>query len=452
MAENLNFFKTEIDLEAYLINQFGYQKSKYYTRKHPRLEKINNGNKTDVITIFRDKNTGFLKFYSWYSQDKARSIVDFLIEERNLESDPKGITKVFQELKENYGSNTIIINQNKTIESLNQTEQKKNFLENQLTVFSDSSFLKSRGISENMIAEMEKRNILFSSIYYNQNTKEFSYNTAVKLAGLNNVTFSLRNEIKQGDKTTPFKGIAFAKKDAIFTMYIHKNEIGTDVNTKIGKTEQSLDKVILAESYIDAVSYYQMNKVNLINENVLLISTEGNPSKEQIKTLTAIKKEPKDYLLAFDNDFAGEKYTFSLMTQKEFYNQYNNDTNMLSFIKTSEIKNFENSDNNFNITGSSEEVTSENMAKEIHSFYKKINKDLKDEGLEPVKLTCYNMEKKINLVEFKLEVPKGSQSELNELISKNYKSLSIVKAINNDFNEDLKLETKEVVTSKKMEI
>lgn len=440
MVENLNFFKTDIDLEYFLINQFDYQKSKYYTKKHPRLERIHNGNKIDIITIFKDKNTGFLKFYSWYSQDKARSIVDFLIEERNLETDPKGITKVYKELKKYWGSNKIILNQNKTIENLNQAEQKKNFLETKLTVFNDDSFLKSRGISDEVINSMVKRKVLFSSIYFNQKKKDFNYNTAVKLVGINNITFSLRNEFKQRGKTIPFKGIAFGKKDAIFSMYIHKNELVSEEITKIGKTEESLDKIILTESYIDAISYYQLNKDKLVNENVLLLSTEGNPSKEQIKTLTAIKKRPKTYILGFDNDFAGEKYNFLLMTQKEFFNKYNNiDDCILSFIKTSNIKNINNTDNVFNIIGTSEKYTSKKMADKIHVFFRKRNNELKSIGLEPVKLTCFNIEKKINLVEFSLEVPKETQNELNNMINLNYKTLTITKAINKDFNEDLQL-------------
>lgn len=70
------------------------------------------------------------------------------------------------------------------------------------------------------------------------------------------------------------------------------------------------EQIVLTESPIDALSYYQLKG----KKNTLLVSFGGSIADEQIATIAGIKRKIKcsnnfHYVSAVDNDEAGDKYT-----------------------------------------------------------------------------------------------------------------------------------------------
>jgi hypothetical protein len=70
----------------------------------------------------------------------------------------------------------------------------------------------------------------------------------------------------------------------------------------------AVDQVLITESPIDAMSYYQLHKDR--KENTVYISTAGNPAKEQLKALKEFIRQQKvpQVILASDNDKTGRQY------------------------------------------------------------------------------------------------------------------------------------------------
>jgi hypothetical protein len=70
----------------------------------------------------------------------------------------------------------------------------------------------------------------------------------------------------------------------------------------------SVEQVLITESPIDAMSYYQLYKDR--KENTVFISTAGNPAKEQLKAVKEYIREHNilKVVLGSDNDKAGRQY------------------------------------------------------------------------------------------------------------------------------------------------
>ncbi len=77
-------------------------------------------------------------------------------------------------------------------------------------------------------------------------------------------------------------------------------------NPTLNKAE--VDRVVITEHPIDAMSYHQLRQDK--EKNVIHLSTAGNPSPEQVAILNKQIKtlQPKEVVLANDNDAAGRKY------------------------------------------------------------------------------------------------------------------------------------------------
>ena len=71
-----------------------------------------------------------------------------------------------------------------------------------------------------------------------------------------------------------------------------------------------VEQLVLTESPVDAMSYYQLRKKEVLQTNAVFVSTAGNPGKDQLKSVRefiTLHKIPA-VVLAHDNDKAGEKY------------------------------------------------------------------------------------------------------------------------------------------------
>lgn len=95
--------------------------------------------------------------------------------------------------------------------------------------------------------------------------------------------------------------------------------------------KKQIDKVVITEHPIDAMSYYQLRPDK--EKNVIYLSTAGNPSQQQVETLSKHIKslEPKEIVLANDNDPAGRKYD-------QLYTKALQPTNIPVSIEKSEFK------------------------------------------------------------------------------------------------------------------
>ena len=75
-------------------------------------------------------------------------------------------------------------------------------------------------------------------------------------------------------------------------------------------TKAPLEQLVITESPIDAMSYYQLHRDRMLKENTVLISTAGNPGKAQLSAVRELIEQQKvgKVILAHDNDKAGAQY------------------------------------------------------------------------------------------------------------------------------------------------
>lgn len=146
----------------------------------------------------------------------------------------------------------------------------------------------------------------------------------------------------------------------------------------LGLDTMYVKNIVICESVIDALSFYELNKDKLHFTNTLLVSTSGTLTDKQMFILyTLLTKDKKRTLfVAFDNDKQGNEYTEKLKNylsdkhiqneikiEKSVYKDFNDDLKML--------KNNNNVNENINVK--SDNVSKNSNVNEI--FYKKTNKN-----------------------------------------------------------------------------
>lgn len=141
------------------------------------------------------------------------------------------------------------------------------------------------------------------------------------------------------------KVVGIEKRNYSFNYFVEGSERGSSVwHSNFPK---KLDKIIIAESVIDALSYHQLKQTS----NALYIAIGGSLSLGQTEVMKALKlKSNVDegflFISATDNDKAGMKYDQKLhdelapekiLIDKPIEKDYNNDLNAL--VKFGIIKN-----------------------------------------------------------------------------------------------------------------
>jgi Toprim domain-containing protein/uncharacterized protein DUF3991 len=165
----------------------------------------------------------------------------------------------------------------------NSTAKKKEFSPSCLEPLTNAAFLYSRGISKETINAKEFKTRIYNIRKNNFCNIAFPYYTANgKIAGI---------EIRNAN--------------------YKKHADGSDRSNAIwcSVMPEKLSRIILCESAIDALSYYQLKKP----EDALYISFGGTVTVGQINTVKSLKtseniSEDFSYISAVDNDKDGEKY------------------------------------------------------------------------------------------------------------------------------------------------
>jgi len=80
MDKELEKFKTEINLEEFLIHFHGYEKDKGYTRNSPKLVKYNEQGQSVSKLILKKNTKGHWTYWDVHNPDeiKGKTIIDFI--------------------------------------------------------------------------------------------------------------------------------------------------------------------------------------------------------------------------------------------------------------------------------------------------------------------------------------------------------------------------------------
>lgn len=169
-----------------------------------------------------------------------------------------------------------------------------------LTPLTDMSYLKSRGISENVLNSYEFSGRVLNEIAGRDkqfvNTAFPMYNREGEIVGIERKNYTYNGG--------SFGGAAEGSDKANSVWF-----------SKI-RQETRVDKIVLGETPIDLISYHQLRDKAKI-ENNLYVSSNGywsNNQKDMVQELIN-KHQPKGIILANDNDNSGKRFNISLLGQ-----------------------------------------------------------------------------------------------------------------------------------------
>lgn len=286
--------KLKLPLNEILI-QRGYQVKKEKSSQNFITLSHENG---DNLVISRQSNGHYLYFNTSNENDKG-NIYSFCknrgIDIKELLSSNNQNKPLEHSLKINTNE---IINKNK---EYNESFEKLPLIDNQ------KNYLNERFISESTLKNFTniKTDTYENIIIPKYQVFEKNLKTIKQCGYISYLKNPIYKDKQNNEYKKPLKTICYGSKGLeILASHYEKQ-----------KTLSAYKNIVITESSLDSLSFYQMyQKENKFDENTLLCSTNGTPSKEQIRLIKHLDEQCKDarFYLAFDNDAQGQKYSQEL--------------------------------------------------------------------------------------------------------------------------------------------
>ena len=280
--DELSHYKETIDIRDYL-ERTGYILDK--SRDTPRYKAYTNQELGDKVYIPKNNKTGIANFYvNQHDNDDKGTLVDFVMSREKKTLDEARLT--LREFQHGY----VPVQQKQPVTEINEQDKKKRqqFIVHKIATTHPS------GLDD---VYLEKRLLTTDTRHHPAFAGKIKLN---EVADEKWMVFPLEDE--QGKPT----GLAM-KRDGKEKILGEKSGVWLSQPTIKDRT---VDKLILTEHPIDAMSYHQLHNKKLNGQNVVYVATAGNPSEKQMNLIQ--KKiqtlQPKEVVLANDNDQAGRQY------------------------------------------------------------------------------------------------------------------------------------------------
>lgn len=293
MKVDFHYLKTNISLPDFLI-KIGWKFAPGSSNSSP---KMTNGLQTVVI---KKNKMGEYTCWDVHSDKRGMSIIDLLQEEIFSRTGRQPSLREVGEILQKYISNNEIILTNESKYNVSESSSPPSFiaaLMHELKPYS-GTFLESRGISKSSLDSP-----FFSGVFLTRdviiNKKKYS-NTCIKMINEKGLQGISQRGVRDADNKS-FKGLLGNKYNSIAV----SNHL----------SDKPVDCLFIGESMIDCISHFQLKKEELVNKNVLYISTEGNITIGQIELIKKLVDHLKiwnNIAYIFDNDISGYKYTLKL--------------------------------------------------------------------------------------------------------------------------------------------
>jgi hypothetical protein len=170
-----------------------------------------------------------------------------------------------------------------------------------LKPLSDTNYLKSRGLSDETVRAPEFENTVFNRNYFDRNRGKQFVNTVFPIKNeQGTVAIIVRNE--------NVKIVDGSRGDGVWIS-----------NSKVIEPGGRVDRMVIAESPIDAMSFHQM-KPPVEGEKRLYLGTAGNLSSGAPDTVQKLidRYQPRQIVMANDNDNAGIRNNINLVGRMRY--------------------------------------------------------------------------------------------------------------------------------------
>ena len=315
--EELNNLKTRIDLIQFIAHH-GYQHDRRMSdRTRTAMKK---GNKLLFVTT--NQTNGQQIYINCYETDQKGSIIDFLMNEKNITV--KESIETLQGYLETHPATENEAIPSKTLETNQERSLPIKISEDHFKMdkLIDTEYLRSRHISMKTVNSKTFKGTIGNkdrTITTSTNKKFKITNTAfpIKNAAGETIGLELKGSYfnRKTGMTKTFKG-----------MLEHSNKKeGLYYSNIPDKSQHIIESIIIAENPIDLLAQYQLNKQdNEIIKNIY-IATEGHITTEQIREINNIikKNNPQNIILANDNDISGKRFNMTLLGQLDYPKKLN---------------------------------------------------------------------------------------------------------------------------------
>lgn len=419
-------YKSQISLPDFLKDVYGFRKDEGSSQNYPKLK----CSETGEVFVVKKNHKGHYTYFDIHNDNiKGKTILDYVqkrlsIEKFGNEGKLISLPEVAKYLDSYIKTGKVVAPENSTFvlnnESLSKDYITKVLLE--LKPLNDHTFLKSRGIAEDVFNGRLFNGVIFNKDFFDEETEAKHVNTVFKMWSQDGViAISQRNEL--------FKGCLGSKSESIC--------ISNFDNSK------PLDCFYIGESFIDCMSHYQLNHKRLAGKNVVYVSSEGNLVDGQISVIQKALNinKPKEIGLIFDNDLAGHYYSTKFLGKIDISEQPLVDSKMgqksihIDVIKGTSVSHLE-----MYLLNNSESEANLNAIKNIFS---ELNEKLKSHFGEDqfrIKSVYENGNfKKLDITfDNSFETWSGAAEAVKEIKFKGIEFIKRETPLLNDFNDDLR--------------
>jgi hypothetical protein len=301
----LSAFRQEINIAAYAeskgwrINQ---SKSGRDCTVVQRMENVGAAERSvETILVRKDEQRGYRYITDGDPSDRG-TIVDFLVKKENFAITQKeDWSKIFTHLN-NYMDNVTSIQLPSTPPKPEKELQKQvDSFHLNMNPLTDTRYLESRGLTAQSFHSPEFQGQIFNS----------------KVFGWKNTSFPLRTDeafvcaINRSDEQNGYRKEQWNRLTNEREGAIHISNLPQ--NTK------KVDKLIIAESPIDSLSYLELHHQSIREkqEHNIYIATAGTPANAAYATIQKViqQTQPEKIVMAFDNDNGGYRHSLNMIGQ-----------------------------------------------------------------------------------------------------------------------------------------
>jgi hypothetical protein len=337
--------KSEVDFISFAQDYNGYQiNAKKSTARYAFLE---NEDGTEKYVVYKHEKTGIPNYFNVFDKREGGDIIAFAMNTNRLNNFYEAAL-----LLQQYNEGGLLVRKNTEIVKVENKPSSFDFkkitdeeilklrkeLRNGLHELTDYGYLESRGLLKETINSPELVDRYKNSHHYNKELKINYSNIAAPLfdrnGEINNVTNrnvgfrkNAKGQIGEGLFLTNVVGFGITKETFVEEngekipkgSLIKLNPNAPFDTSKITPFPKNVDRLVVFESDIDLTSFHQLYPP-VQGESRLYISTAGLPSKEQMVHIQHLvdKYQPQQLWLANDKDPAGQRMNINLMGTLDF--------------------------------------------------------------------------------------------------------------------------------------
>lgn len=314
LRDRIRSYKEEIDISLYIRHTDpGFEKDRHHsTASNHVLDKKDpgTGKSLEVISCWRRRDDSNGKGHYMYANkldhfDKG-SIVEYiksrhhtssLLEVDKILSAYKNQLSLFDEVKSNR-------EKIKPAQEIPRGIQVAKYFN--LEPLRDRSYLHFRGIDDSIIDSPEFKGKIFNSTFKTKATGKEFVNTAFPIISASGEIIGMEQ-----------KNFSYSQGNGSWGASAAGTSKGRGVSVSNLRPNTKMDKLILAEAFLDCASHFALKEKPLIGKSNFYVSSNGAWSPEQLDIVQSLinAHNPKNVVLANDNDPQGYKYNIHLAGQ-----------------------------------------------------------------------------------------------------------------------------------------